>query len=115
MRTNQISKHGEGYSSSKYTAPQPDSGNDSEGDIQSSTSRENLPTDPTIPTSSTDDICEVCGYTEGEGIVGIGLGIRLPPGDIEWVCDRCDTWFHLLCLDKNKEDIPEDEWICDKC
>ena len=31
------------------------------------------------------DSCDICGYTEDEGVVGIGLAIALPAGDILWV------------------------------
>ena len=55
----------------------------------------------TVPTSSTgEDYCILCGFTGKEEIIDIGLGMRLPPGDIEWVqCDNCLKWYHLLCLD----------------
>ena len=57
--------------------------------------------DPLSPTTSlalgVADSCDICGYTEDEGIVGIGVGIALPPGDIGWIqCEGCLKWFHLL-------------------
>ena len=75
--------------------------------------------DPLTPTTSlaveVADSCDICGYTEDEGIVGIGLDIALPPGDIGWVqCEGCLKWFHLLCLGI-EEDLTEDEWHCGKC
>ena len=75
--------------------------------------------DPLSPTTSlaveVADSCDICGYTEDEGIVGICLGIALPPGDIGWVqCDKYLKWFHHLCLGV-EEDLIEDDWICSEC
>ena len=60
--------------------------------------------------------CDICGYTEDEGIVGFGLGMALPAGDILWVsCEKCLKWFHLLCLGVEEEDLPAGDWRCGKC
>ena len=125
----QVRKHGQGYDSGKYSAVQPDVESDAE-DITPAptTSRaphrdvdsDNEPA-PQLPTTSlavedTDGSCEICGYTEDEGIVGIGLGIALPAGDILWVeCADSFKWFHILCLGKEEEDLPEGDWRCGKC
>ena len=76
--------------------------------------------DPLFPTTSSAvevaDSSEICGYTEDEGIVGIGLGIALPQGYIGWFqCDECLKWNHLLYLGLEEDDLPEDEWKCGKC
>ena len=88
-------------------APLTESDTDSEEELQSLTT--------TLAEEGT-DTCDICGYTEDEGIVGIGLGIALPPGDILWVqCEVCSTWFHLLCLGIEEEDLPAGAWRCGKC
>ena len=116
-------KHGHGYSSCKYTAAQPDIDSQSEvEDIplhnqQKYNAQNKTKGNTTVPTSSTgEDYCELCGFTGKEEIIDIGLGMRLPPGDIEWVqCDNCLKWYHLLCLDMDLEDLPEEEWTCGEC
>ena len=30
-------------------------------------------------------------------------------------CDNCPRSFHLKCLKKKEEDIPDGDWYCDKC
>ena len=124
----QVRKHGPGYESGKYTSAQPDVDTDAE-DVtpapkssrapltESDTdSEEELQSPTTTLAEESTDTCDICGYTEDEGIVGIGLGIALPPGDILWVqCEVCSTWFHLLCLGVEEEDLPAGAWRCGKC
>ena len=119
----QVRKHGEGYVSGKYTSAQPDVESDIEdvAPIPTTSVSHSTDVDSDIdeePLSAVEvvDSCEICGYTEDEGIVGIGLGIALPPGDIGWVqCEFCSKWYHLLCLGVDEEDLPDDEWNCGKC
>ena len=124
----QVRKHGQGYDSGKYTSAQPDVDSDAEDERPAPTTSaaplieadSDGEEDPLSPTTSlaveVTDCCDICGYTEDEGIVGIGLGIALPTGDILWVqCAVCLKWFHLLCLGIEDEDLPEDEWNCGKC
>ena len=123
----QIQKHGAGYEPGKSSGAQLD---DSESEDEP-----HAPTTSTAPRTDVDsnaeqdapsptscfaavvaDSCDICGYSEDEGIVGIGLGIALPPGDIEWVqCERCLKWYHLLCLGLVEEDLTEEEWYCSEC
>ena len=108
----QIQKHGPGYESGKYTSGQPDIDNEAEDEQPSPTSSQ----DPLTSTTSLAHSCDICGYTEGEGIAGFGIGLTLPPGDIEWVqCATCLKWFHLLCLGVEEEDLPEGDWKCAEC
>ena len=72
----QVQKHGSGYASGKYTSGQRDADSDA-GDVPPVES--DADPDPLSPTTSLADSCDICGYTEDEGIVGIGLGISLPP------------------------------------
>ena len=121
----QVRNHGEGYGTGKYTSAQPDVESDAEDVIPAPTSsttphtQSDTEPDPQSPTTSRaedDDSCDICGYTEEEGIVGIGLGMALPSRDIEWVqCDKCMKWYHLLCLGVEGEDLPEGNWLCGKC
>ena len=125
----QVRKHGQGYDSGKYSSAQPDVESDAEDITPAPTTSTTLNTvvdsdnepDPQLPTTSlavedTDGSCEICGYTEDEGIVGIGLGITLPAGDILWVeCADCFKWFHILCLGIEEEDLSEGDWRCGKC
>ena len=94
----QIRKHGQGYDSGKFSSAQPDAERDAE-DITPAPTTSTAPhtdaksdgeeEDPLSPTTSlaveVTDSCDICGFTEEEGLVGIGLGITLPPGDIGWV------------------------------
>ena len=56
-----------------------------------------------------DDICdELCNDDD----------CRNPTGAlIQWVqCNFCQNWYHLVCIDKTKEEIDsEEEYICTKC
>ena len=124
----QIRKHGQGYDSGKYTAAQAEVESDAEDvtpaptssrapltDIHTDSEELQSPTTTTLAEEGTDS-CDICGYTEGEGIVGIGLGVALPAGDILWVsCEKCLKWFHLLCLGVEEEDLPAGDWRCGKC
>ena len=98
-----MKKHGVGYSSGQYTAAQPD--------IDTPTST--VPTSSTVGSDESDEICEICGFSDESGLVGIGLGVPVE-GDIDWVqCDLCDKWYHLLCLALSKDGIPTDShWYC---
>ena len=125
----QIIKHGQEYDTGKYTSAQPDLETEAEDvtpdptsstaphtDVNSDSDEE----DPLSPTTTlaeeVKDSCEICGYTEEEGNVGIGLGIPLPARDIEWVqCAECLEWYHLLCLGIEDEDLPVGDWRCGKC
>ena len=102
----QVKKHGVGYSSGQYTAAQPD--------IDTPTST--VPTSSTVGSDESDEICEICGFSDESGLVGIGLGVPVE-GDIDWVqCDLCDKWYHLLCLALTKDEIPTDShWYCERC
>ena len=124
----QVEKHGPGYETGKYSGAQPDIDSHAEDAPPAPTSStahltdpdSDSEPDPLTPTTSlaleVADSCDICGYTEDEGIVGIGVGIALPPGDIGWVqCEGCLEWFHLLCLGIEEEDLTEDEWHCGKC
>ena len=115
----QVRKHGQGYDSGKYSAAQPDVESDAEDITPTPTTSRAPHTDvdshnepgPQLPTTSlavedTDGSCEICGYTEDEGI-----GIALPARDILWVeCADSFKWFHILCLG-----IEEGDWRCGKC
>ena len=63
----QVAKHGEGYSSGKFKAAQPDSESGSEDDVPTSSS--------VIDNSSSDDCCAVCGFSEESGQIGILVGL----------------------------------------
>ena len=69
--------------------------------------------------SSTDsslEPCNICGGTEANGLVGIGLGLRMTSKDVEWVqCNSCDPWYHYLCLNiEDSEEIGK-EFYCPCC
>ena len=70
----------------------------------------------TTSSDSSKGACHICQGTGENGLVGIGLRLRIIDEDIEWVqCDSCDNWFHILCLDINDlEDIGE-EFYCPDC
>ena len=52
-----------------------------------------------IPDDTDDDACPICGGTEENCIVGIGIGLQLDTSDIQWVeCAHCTSWFHLECV-----------------
>ena len=118
--------HGEGYASGKYSSARRDL--ESKEEPPAPTTSTAPPTD--VDTDSKPDLlsqrtssavevadnCEICGYTEDEGIDGIGLGLALQPGDIGWVqCDECLKWNQLLSLGLEEDDLPEVEWKCGKC
>ena len=124
----QIRKHGQGYDSGKYTAAQAEVESDAEDVTPAPTlsrapltdihtdSEEELHSPKTTLAEEGTDSCDICGYTEDEGIVGIGLGMALPTGDILWVsCEKCFKWFHILCLGVEEEDLPAGDWRCGKC
>ena len=91
----QISKHGPGYSSGKYTAGRKDNDTD---DCQIEDTK---PTSSTAARSDIDiegeeiveapppdtDCCDICGHSEQDGTIGIGLGVPLPKDDggLGWV------------------------------
>ena len=111
-----MDKHGEVYGSGKYTAAQPDVGEDSDGDHFSDAPSTSMP--PTPTTSSTaisNDICQWCGHDEESQMYGLGLGF-VSEELLDWVqCAPCEEWFHLLCVGLELEDPPEGDCYCDLC
>ena len=112
----QVNKHGEGYGSGKYTAAQPDVGEDSDDDhLSDAPSTSILPTPTTSSTAISNDICQCCGHDEESQMYGFGLGI-VSEELLDWVqCAQCEKWFHLLCVGLELEDLPEGDWYCDLC
>ena len=121
----QILKHGQGYASGKYTSAQPDPESDTDDDTPAPTSSTAPHTDvdeyPLPPAISlaieiSKDSCDLCGFTDKEGLVGIGLGVPIPPGKLKWVqCETCSRWFHLLCLGIENSGLPKGPYMCDYC
>ena len=37
--------------------------------------------------------------------------------EVDWVqCDKCEEWFHLICLGVDKKDLDEDDdFVCPPC
>ena len=117
--TRQIEKFGLGYSSGRFTAaqtPAEDSTSDEEVPFRSATP---LTPEPARPESSgeSDVACPICGGTEENGIVGIGVGMNMQSQEISWVqCDICELWHHTDCVGLDKDEIAEDvEWLCENC
>ena len=77
--------------------------------------------DPVFPAaspsaSSSEDHCKVCNGTEENRLVGVGLGLRIVDEEVDWVqCDKCDSWYHLLCLEIDDPEDIVDEWVCPEC
>ena len=101
----QIRKHGQGYGSGKYTAAQAELESDAEDvppaptssrapltDIHTDSEEEIQSPTTTLAEEGTDS-CDICGYKEGEGIVGIRLGMALPAGDFLWVAISVSNGF----------------------
>ena len=73
---------------------------------------------PSASTSgdSSKGACHICQGTGDNGLVGIGLGLKIIDEVVEWVqCDSCDNWFHILCLDINDLDDIGEEFYCPDC
>ena len=112
----QLAKGSAPYSSGEYT------GAKAKFDSESSSDEGMGPGSPlAIPaaTSSTDsslEPCSICFGTEANGLVGIGIGLKMPDEDVVWVqCDTCEKWYHLLCLDiEDPEDLGA-EFHCPDC
>ena len=111
-RGRKSSNRSDPYSSGKYSGAMSKNPSDS--------SAEEV-IDPVFPAasssaSSLEDYCKVRNGTEENRLVGLGLGLRIVDEEVEWVqCDKCDSWYHLLCLEI---DDPEDiagEWVCPEC
>ncbi len=47
------------------------------------------------------EACEMCGGTHDP--------------DRTLLCDKCDSAFHMECLDPPLTDVPDGEWLCPKC
>lgn len=51
--------------------------------------------------SSDEEDCEICGASEGDTDLII--------------CDECDLYFHLSCLDPPLLEAPSGQWFCSTC
>ena len=45
--------------------------------------------------------CEICNRSDGE--------------DRMLLCDRCDSGYHMECLDPPLNNIPSGDWFCPEC
>ena len=116
--SDQIQKHGQGYSSGKYSAAQSQyrgSSSESEEELQGIFPLQRIAS--ALQVDSTDNSCVLCGGTEEDFIVGMGIGIELNNEDINWIqCTSCAAWYHMECLGMGDEDIgQDDDWFCDVC
>ena len=56
-----------------------------------------------------DDFCVICGGTEIDGLVGIGIQHQMSSEDIAWICcEICDLWHHVECMGLDPDDISVD-------
>ena len=75
--TEQIQKHGQGYASGKYSAAQSQyrgSSSESDGELQGIFPLHKIPS--AFHVDNTDNSCVLCGGTEEDCIVGIGIGLE---------------------------------------
>ena len=72
---------------------------------------------PTASTELEQDACRICGGTEENRLVGIGVQLKMDAGDINWVCcEICEDWYHAECLGIDFEDVRGDNpWFCADC
>ena len=116
----QLAKGSDPYSSGKYSGAKSifSSDSSSEEDMDPG-SPQATPTATPAASSSTDsslEPCNICGGTEANGSVGIGLGLRMISTDIEWVqCNSCDLWYHYLWLKIEDSEEIGDEFYCPCC
>ena len=120
----QLKVHGEGYVSGKFSGAQskatvPVTESDPESPCVSDDETV-LPTTRDTPTSSTqiqEDFCVICGGTEENGLVGIGVQLQMSSEDIAWVCcEICDQWHHVECMGLDLDDVDgDDPWYCPDC
>ena len=129
----QLKVHGEGYVPLKFSGAQPrdnvpatESDPDSGMNPESSHSCDQDDQETVIqsahdtPTSSThivEDFCVICGGTESNCLVGIGVQHQMDSQDISWVsCEICDLWYHVECLGLDFDDVSgDDPWYCSDC
>ena len=95
----QLKKHGDGYSSGKYSAAShnPNSSNSDQ--------------EPELEPSSKSYTCATCGGDQ-HYVAGLGIGRR---GAIPMIqCGRCLDWNHEECVCADQDSFHE-EWICPNC
>ena len=113
-QSKQISKHGPGYSSGKFTVAK--STIDSEYSSEEEVATKTALSVPTPTSSKPDECCHICRGTDDNRLVGIGLGMEYVEEEIEWVaCGKCYQWYHQLCLEEPDTDVFLGDWYCDIC
>ena len=119
MTTKQISRFGLGYSSGRYTAAQTPTGDSTSEEEVPIISVTPLTPEPPQPESSRDSdvTCPICGETEENGIVDIGVGLNKQSHEISWIqCDSCEFWHHMDCICLGDDEMGENEdWLCENC
>ena len=115
----QLRKYGKCYSSGEFSAAQgPKSSSSSESlddVVRCVTPFGDSP--PPIPVDTSVDACPICGGTEEDCIVGIGLGLQLESTEVLWVqCTACCERYHMECVGIEMNDLePDEDWYCEPC
>ena len=110
--------HGLGYASGEYSGAKSSKAN-SDDSSSEEVERDILPPlspgiSPSVPPTIVEKRCSTCERSVKNRLVGIGLAMRMISSEIEWVqWSKCDSWYHILCLDiEDPEDIGL-IWYCD--
>ena len=75
---------------------------------------------PEIKLEEDDDVKIICTICFNDPMISCKVCACSICGGKEYpekqlICDQCENYFHMTCIDPALEDIPDGDWFCSDC